>query len=312
MLNLRLVVPAELSADVTRLLVQDERVTNVVLLPGAALDPPGDALSADVAREGASDVLGRLRRIGLDTCGGVTVTAVESAPSHNARRAERAAPGAPDDAVVWDIVEEQARSDSRPSWGYYAFLTLATMIASVAVVTDSSVLVVGAMVVGPEFAVVAALAVGLARRAPRLAGNAAVLLLYGFGAAIGLSILAALAARAAGWIDTGSLTAARPLTVYIWRPDHWSVVIALLAGVAGVLSVTSGRGNALVGVFISVTTVPAAGFIAVGAVLGNWSEVGGSALQLVINLVGIVVTLLVVGQFDRYRAGRRSGRDARG
>ena len=67
------------------------------------------------------------------------------------------------------------------------------------------------------------------------------------------------------------------------------------------LSMTSRNSAALVGVFISVTTVPAAGYVAVGGVLGEWSEVWGSALQLVINLVGIVVAasvMLLVRQWD--------------
>ena len=47
------------------------------------------------------------------------------------------------------------------------------------------------------------------------------------------------------------------------------VVVALLAGAAGVLSVTAGRTNVLVGVFISVTTVPAAGNLAVALALAD-------------------------------------------
>jgi uncharacterized membrane protein len=44
---------------------------------------------------------------------------------------------------------------------FLAFLTLACLIAVVGVVTDSPVTVVGAMVVGPEFSPLAAIAVGL-------------------------------------------------------------------------------------------------------------------------------------------------------
>jgi uncharacterized membrane protein len=50
----------------------------------------------------------------------------------------------------------------------------------------------------------------------------------------------------------------------------------------------------LVGVFISVTTVPAAGFAAVAAVLGAWPQALGSLVQLAVNVIGIVVAGLVV------------------
>ena len=60
------------------------------------------------------------------------------------------------------------------------------------------------------------------------------------------------------------------------------------------LSLTSRNSAALVGVFISVTTVPAAGYVAVGGVLGEWSQVWGSAVQLLINLAGIVVAAVAM------------------
>ena len=297
MIHLRLIVPADRSDQTVRLLCGDPRATNVVVVPGAGRDPVGDLVTCEVAREAASDVLGRLRPLGILDVGSVTLADVEAAPSANARAAERAAPGAPDDGVVWDIVEERAEGEARPSWSYYAFLTLATMIAAVAVVLDSPVLVVGACVVSPEFGAVSALAVGLALRMPRLAGNAARLLLYGFVVAIAVTAVAALTARAGGWVDNVHLTGARPITGYIYKPDRWSFVVALLAGCAGVLSQTAGRANALIGVFISVTTVPAAGNLALALALWETDEIGGSATQLVVNLFGMTVagvaTLLV-------------------
>lgn len=296
-MHLRLIVPSDRSPRVLDTLVADDRVTSVVLLAGAAQRPAGDVIECDVTREATSDVLAWLKKQGLYDEGSVAVTAVGATPSRNARATEKAAPGAPDDAVIWDAVVDQAYTEASSSWAYYSFLTLATMIASVAVITDSSILVVGAMVVGPEFGVVAALAVGLALRNQGLSWRALVLLVNGFLLAILLTALAALLARAVGWIDVSDVTDARPLTGFIWRPDRWSAVVAVLAGCAGVLSQTAGRSNALVGVFISVTTVPAAGDLALSLALWAPHHIGGAAAQLGINLAGMtiagVVTLLL-------------------
>jgi uncharacterized hydrophobic protein (TIGR00271 family) len=296
-LHLRLVVPRPCADAVSALLVGDPRVTNVLVMPGASLDPPGDAMFCDVAREGASDVLGQLRGLGLDRDGTIAIEDVDASPSHQARAAERAAPGSPDDGVVWDVVLEKAYSDARASWSFYAFLTLATMIAAIAVVLDSSILVVGAMVVGPEFGAVTAIATGLVLRHRDLAVGGLRLLVQGFALAIAITVGFALVSRAGGWIDVRSISTPRPLTGFIWKPDHWSFVVALLAGVAGTLSQTAGRSNALVGVFISVTTVPAAGNLALAIALWVPSEMAGAAAQLAINLTGMVlagvVTLVV-------------------
>jgi uncharacterized hydrophobic protein (TIGR00271 family) len=308
MVSVRLIVPADRSSLVIGQLDDDDRVTNVVAVRGGGVRPAGDLVQCEVTREAASDVLGWLRRQGIYDDGSVVLSEVMAAPSRNARATEAAAPGAPDDAIVWDTVLDTAYGEARGSWAFYAFLTLATAIAAVAVINDSSILVVGAMVVGPEFGVVAALAVGIAATRWGLAGRAILLLLKGFGVAIVVTIMLALAARAAGWVVLSDVTGPRPLTGFIWRPDQWSAVVAVLAGCAGVLSQTAGRSNALVGVFISVTTVPAAGDIALSLAMGAPDQVTGSAAQLGINLLGMtlagVLTLVVQRTLWKLLRGR--------
>jgi uncharacterized membrane protein len=71
-------------------------------------------------------------------------------------------------------------------------------------------------------------------------------------------------------------------------------VVALFAGAAGMLSLVSAKSAALVGVFISVTTVPAAGFAVVAATVGDWHIAAQSAAQLGVNLSGIVLAGVLV------------------
>lgn len=308
MLSLRLIVPSDRTALVTRQLADDPRTTNVVVIPGGGVRPEGDLVQCEVTREAVSDVLGWLRHQGIYDDGSVVLSNIVSAPSKNSRATEVAAAGAPDDAIVWDAVLDTAYGEVRGSWSFYAFLTLATAIAAVAVITDSSILVVGAMVVGPEFGVVAALAVGLAARRVDLLGGAALLLLKGFAFAIIATVVLALLGRGVGLIELSDVTGPRPLTGFIWRPDAWSAVVAVLAGCAGVLSQTAGRSNALVGVFISVTTVPAAGDIALSLALAAPVHLAGAAAQLGINLLGMtiagVATLLAQRGLWRLRSNR--------
>lgn len=297
MIHLRLVVPFATTEAVVSYLRNDPRVAHVVLLAGSGVQPAGDVVLCDVAREAATDVLARLRSLGAADA--VAMEQVDATSSPFADRAERMAPGAPDDAIVWDMVLHRAKADARSSWSYYAFLVLATTIAAIAVITDSSILVVGAMVVGPEFGPVAAVAVGLVlRHRPLLLGSLRLLVL-GFAAAIAVTAGLALLAHAAGWVQPADLQDARPLTGFIWKPDRWSLVVALLAGAAGVLSLTAGRASALVGVFISVTTVPAAGNLSLALALRVPDEIGGAAAQLGINLTGMIIAGTVVLTIQR-------------
>ena len=81
----------------------------------------------------------------------------------------------------------------------------------------------------------------------------------------------------------------RPATAFIYSPDRWSFVVAVVAGAAGVLSLTSAKAGGLAGVFISVTTVPAAGNIALGIAFGAGDELWPSALQLLVNIAGMAL-----------------------
>jgi len=267
-IHLRVVVPEGSAPTLVDVVRDDPRTANLVVLRGAAIDPPGDLLLCDVAREATSDVIARMRACGLDERASISIQDIDVIESAAADRAERAAPGSPDDGIVWDQVLLRARSDARASWAYYTFMCLATLIAAIAVITDSAILVVGAMVVGPEFGPVAATAVGIVLGRADLVRRALQLLLLGFVVAIVVTTMASLVGRMAGWVTAADVEADRPLTGFIWAPDRWSLVVALLAGAAGVLSLTAGRANALVGVFISVTTVPAAGNLALAFALG--------------------------------------------
>jgi len=139
MMSLRLIVPPDRTTAVVQHLDADERATNVAALPGVGVRPAGDLVQCEVTREAVSDVLGWLRREGLFTHGSVVLSELSATPSLNAREVERAAPGAPDDAIVWDAVLDSAYGEVRGSWSFYAFLTLATAIAADSAPAESEV-----------------------------------------------------------------------------------------------------------------------------------------------------------------------------
>ncbi|MBQ0976964.1 DUF389 domain-containing protein [Micromonospora sp. M61] len=315
MLHLRVIAPVDLSTDVVDLLSAEAGVTHLAVLPGAARQPPGDLILCDVVRESADRVLRELRRIGVDTSGGIAADDVELTISDAADRAAEDAPGSGADAVVWDEIAAKTGEQTELSGTYLVLIVVATMIAGIGVLLDQPILIVGAMVVGPEFGPLAALCVALLRRQLGVIGRSVQALVVGFLAAMVATVLSTWALTAVGLVSREMLLAERPLTDFIWRPDALSWVVGLLAGVAGMLSLTSKKSGSLVGVLISVTTVPAAANVAVAAAYGAWDEAGGSALQLVINLAAIVLAgllTLVVQQVWWRGLARRSPRSATG
>lgn len=297
MLHLRAIAPEHRTDEVCRLLDENPGVTNVIVLPGAARRPYGDVVLCDVAREAANEIIDALRDLGLGDEGSIALERIDVSISQVAEEAERRAPGSGDDAVVWEELGRKTEEETRLTWSFVAFLALATQLAGIAALIDSSVLIVGAMVLGPEFGAVAAISYGLLRGDRRRIARGLYVLAAGFAIAITVTFVCALVSKWLGVIEIGSLPSHRPQTGFVYLPDRWSFIVALLAGAAGVLSMTAGKSSALVGVFISVTTVPAAGNIAVALALSHDGEIRGSLIQLGVNLSGMVIagtaTLLV-------------------
>ena len=180
MLHLRVLVPGDLTDEVVQTLMDDPAVTGVVVSRGAVLKPTGDMVLADVAREATNDVVDRLRGLRVHEVGSIHLAPVPTWLSQEAFDSEREAPGSGADAVIWADVTQRAYEDSELTWTYLSFLVMATLLAAIAIVTDSQVLVIGAMVLGPEFGTVAALGVAIVRRRTGLLGMAARTLLVGF------------------------------------------------------------------------------------------------------------------------------------
>ncbi len=304
MVHLRLVVPSDLVEQVLAFLDGRESALNIVHIAGAARDPEGDLVLADVAREDVSAVIERLRPLGLEERGSIVTIEIDAAVSRRAEAAERAAAGSPADAVVWEEVEARTSESAVLSGSFLAFMILATMIAAVGIVTDSIILIIGAMVVGPEFGPLAGLCVALVQRRPALARRSLTALLVGFPAAILVAAAATFVLKGLGVLPETIGTHAE--TLFISNPNRYSVIVAALAGVAGMISLTTAKAGALIGVLISVTTIPAAGNVAVAAVYGDWHECGGALLQLAVNLVAIVVAALATLVTQRLLFARRA------
>jgi uncharacterized hydrophobic protein (TIGR00271 family) len=307
MVHLRIVVPNHQAQHTLDLLCATPSVINVVYLERAAHKPEGDLILCDVAREDASVIIGDLRELDIDRDGSIAMEMIDSSISDASQAAERAAAGAPSDAVVWEEVEARTSENTELSISFLAFMVIAMLIAAVGIIVDQPILIVGAMIVGPEFGPLAGLMVATVELRGHLARRSFTALAVGLPVGILLTYLATLVIKGTG-IGPDTIEN-RPFTDFISHPDFFSFMVAYLAGVAGVLSLTSAKSGALVGVLVSVVTIPAAANIGVAAAYEDWHECVGAMAQLSINLASIVLagvtTLFVQRRFYVARRRRR-------
>jgi uncharacterized hydrophobic protein (TIGR00271 family) len=315
--HLRIVAPHDHAVRALRALEGTDSVVNVIVLRGAARKPEGDVILADVAREDASVVIADLRDLGIHECGSISIDAIDTQLSQGSQDAERAAAGAPADAVIWEEVSHRTSEESTLSGTFVAFMVLAMLIVAVGIFLDSPILVVGGMVVGPEFGPIAAFCVAVVQRRGDLALRSLTALLVGFPVAILVTVLVVWAFKSTGVTPATFTADDHGLSQSIANPDFLAFFVALCAGAVGMLSLTTAKSGALIGVLISVTTLPAAANVAITMVYGDWASWRGSLEQLLLNVVGIhiagVTTLLVQRRlYARRRRAHRARMVARG
>jgi uncharacterized hydrophobic protein (TIGR00271 family) len=289
--HVRLVSPGDLTEHLVDVLLADSGVSNVVVLAGSARRPDGDAVQFDVLARSADSVLRQLETFADDRRGPITVHSVDAAIGEQATPPPRHRLVQRDIAPVWDVVEARISSDAVYAPSFYILLAIAGLIGAVGILTNSQILIVGAMVVGPEYNAIMGIALGIDKRTRPPVVRGALALLAGFTAAIILTLIFGLVIRWSGHTPEAYSLGVRPVSSLIDNPNLFSLIVAVLAGIVGVVSLTEARAAALIGVFISVTTIPAAADIGLSIAYTNWAQARGSAFQLLLN----VAVLIAIG-----------------
>jgi uncharacterized hydrophobic protein (TIGR00271 family) len=307
MVHLRIVAPRDQAHAALKLLEAWGSVINVIHLHDVARKPDGDVILCDVAREDASVVIGELKDLHIHRHGTIAVEQVDTAISHAADLAERHAAGAPADAVIWEELTERTSEDSTISATFLIFIVLAALIVSIGIYLNSAILIVGGMIVGPEFGPIAGFCVATVQRRTELAMRSLAALAVGFPLAIVAVYLSSVVFKATDITPESFTAASHSLSETIANPDFFAAFVAFCAGVAGMLSLTTAKSGALIGVLISVTTIPAAANVGVAAAYSDWDSFGGSIGQLGLNIASLLLagTLTLTVQralFNRRRA----------
>lgn len=306
MLHVRVVSPPDVTGALLDRLAVVPGVQNLIVLDGAARRPDGDAVLFELQESAANPVFRALRDLGLDRDGPIAVEQVDASLTGAARAEGGIGSPARETAPVWEMVEAAIGAGAVYSPSFFALLAIAGLIGAVGILTNSQILIVGAMVVGPEYNAIIAVALGISQRDRSAVRDGLLALVSGFFVAIVLTFVFSVAVRASGRAPELFLKGLRPVSDLINSPNLFSVVVAILAGLVGVVSLTESRANALIGVFISVTTIPAAADIGVSLAFGSWSEARGSAVQLVLNVV-LLIAVGAVGLLAQRAVWRRIG-----
>ena len=291
MYHVHLSSPPQSTDRILEVLGASSGALNVTVHTGAARYPDGDVVECDLVPDVAAAVIHQLRQLGPRERGPLSVDRTDMAVIRSHREMIRPMVSDREIAPVWEVVHATIRSNASYPFSFFMLLVCAGLIAAVGILTNSQILIVAAMVVGPEYNAILGAALGITERHPRPVKRGLVALGVGFSVAVVTTFLFSLIIRAAGQAPRDFLLGFRPVSDLISQPNLFSIVVAVIAGIVGVVSILQARASALIGVFISVTTIPAAAAMGLSAAFGQWREAWGATEQLVLN----VAILLVVG-----------------
>jgi uncharacterized hydrophobic protein (TIGR00271 family) len=307
MLHVRVVSPPGSTDHLVERLSADPGVRNLVVIRGAARRPDGDAVQFDLLTRFANPVLRELRARVQDQ-GSVVIQNVDAAINGPGDPGEHRGQRYGEVPPVWEMVESKIREGGQHPLSFYALLVIAGLIGAVGILTNSQILIVAAMVVGPEYGAIMATALGFDQADGHAVRQGLTALVAGFALAVVATLVFGLLIRWSGDTPRFYEEGVRPVSDLINSPNVFSVIVAVLAGVVGVVSLTESRANALIGVFISVTTIPAASDMGLSVAYRSWTEARGSTFQLLLN----VVVLIAVGALGlRLQRAVWRGRTAR-
>jgi uncharacterized hydrophobic protein (TIGR00271 family) len=260
-----------------------EGVRRLVRTPAEASAGGEMVFSADVTPAGADQVMAALGELRIPPEDYLLAHLDVIAPGPTGPRESESL-----DGFAWVTVMGEARANSRPLGRYLALMGVAGVIAALGVVTDNPILIVGAMAVSPDLLPICSTCVGIVGGRPKLASRAFGTLCLGLLLAIATALAVTLFLEAVPFLpddfDLGEGGLGSLANV-----DYSTVLVALAAGVAGILAFETKAGQAI-GVAISVTTIPASAYMGVAFGAGELSDAGGAALVLAVNVAMLILS----------------------
>ncbi|MES3516856.1 MAG: TIGR00341 family protein [Natronomonas sp.] len=244
------------------------------------------------------DLLSRLRSIGVERSGYTMVSEVETIASDRFEAKQRQTADG-DERISRDELRTKARNLSRNTPNYLAFTIISAVVASAGLLEDSASVVVGSMVIAPLIGPAMASCVGTVI-------NDDALFWEGIRSQVVGVTVAITSATAFGFVYR--LTVAPNLELLLIgqiaeraHPGLLALAVALGAGAAGALSLTSGADEALVGVMIAVALIPPAASVGLGIAYGAPVLAVGAFVLVAVNLLSINAAGIVTFWIKRYR-----------
>jgi uncharacterized hydrophobic protein (TIGR00341 family) len=203
------------------------------------------------------------------------------------------------------IPREEIRAGARaliPSFRTFIVMVIASaIVATAGLLVNSAAVVVGSMVIAPVIGPALATSVGTVIKDEELFREGFKLQVIGFSLAVIAATAFALLARATQLVPPGVDVTTIEQVQGRLSPDFLSLAVALSAGVAGALSLSTGVSAALVGVMIAAALIPPVAAVGIGIAWGLPRVIFGASVLVILNALAVNLATLIVFWLKNYR-----------
>lgn len=206
--------------------------------------------------------------------------------------------------VDHDTVTRTA-SQVRLSGVFVLYMSTSGVLASVALLSNSVPVLIGAMVVAPLMPPLALVPFALARRCRTEAARGFSVAMAGLAIAFVAAWLTTALMDAAGVIASDAVLLSDPLLAERVHPGWWSMAAAVAAGLAGTVALAHEKTDALIGTVAALALVPAMGAAAIALFVGAPEPALAALLLLGMNIGLIIAMGITVVLASQGRAGLR-------
>ncbi|MFB6303037.1 MAG: TIGR00341 family protein [Haloferacaceae archaeon] len=253
--------------------------------------------------EAVEPVLESLREAGVERDAYTVVTNAETVVSQKFEDLqERYAEEVDEDRIAREELVARARDLAPEPRSYFVLTVVSAVVATAGLLLDSPAVVVGSMVIAPLVGPAMATGVGTVVDEHDLFVRGVRLQVVGGVLAVASAAVFAYVLHASGAVPMtpGEVFAIGEVKERL-APDVLSLAVALAAGVAGALSLSTGVSTALVGVMIAAALVPPTAVVGIGIAWGEPTAVIGSAVLVLVNFLSVNFAALAVLWYTGYR-----------
>jgi uncharacterized hydrophobic protein (TIGR00341 family) len=299
----RVSVPSEKRTSVTDML-NDEGIDYDIT--GESADNPKTVIAFPLPTSDVESTLGRLRDVGVTDEAWTVVLDTQTVVSdrldrHRIQDADRAGRRGRIAREELQTAAKDLAPERSERWSYVIMTAVSAIVGAVGLLQNSAAVVVGSMVIAPLIGPAMAASVGTVINDRELATRGIALQVLGLGLAIASAAVFGAAVRFVGLVPPGTDITSIPEIQSRLAPDFLSLAVALGAGVAGAISLTTGAGAALVGVMIAVALIPPAATVGIGLAWGQPLVSLGSGVLVLVNVLSINLVAIIVLWVIGYR-----------